>query len=329
MSSSLTVGSDGKLIYQLNPNLICCKLSKLDTSDYPSNGFGTSASFKVSSCGTCSVNFYVVGTTKCPDGIYHADVSTNISIVQISHECVATIPTNRIRTTIGVAEDVNLSVCGAPGTVTWSVSGGGTLDNTNSLTPTLTASHNAAANVVTVHFDGGTCDKPFSVVEPNGYYASNVTAIVGYGVNNAGAGMWIPLWLTPRSVSFYKVQISEVGRVSTNATGYFTNTSVWPTNYLDHGANGAGSWVQIHMDNYIGRDKANSGTCPQLPSGGWSAGHFSWPIPAVWQVVGDTTTNFFPWSDQDFTIDTSGNVTVTKFGHTVTRNTNDVYTTVN
>ncbi len=141
--------------------------------------------------------------------------------------------------------------------------------------------------------------------------------------------MGLALYLMPTNVSFYNVWFMEVGMVSKNATGYFANTNVWPASILDHSLNGANNPTQVQMDNFMGNigypsDIANSGICPKP----WGNGYFSWPIPAVWWVYGNNTTNSLPWSDQHFFIDTSGTVTIEKFGHTVTRQTNNVYTVV-
>jgi hypothetical protein len=55
----------------------------------------------------------------------------------------------------------------------------------------------------------------------------------------------------------------------------------------------------------------------------WSGGTFTWQIPALWEVVGDSSTHSLPWSDQVFSLDGSGTMTITKYGHSVTRTVND------
>lgn len=172
--------------------------------------------------------------------------------------------------------------------------------------------------------NGFTLAIQFSVLEPSGYFAPSISPITGYGTNVAGAGMNIDLWLTPTNVSFYRVEIVEVGAISTNATGYFANTNVWPAWKLDHGLCGAGTWISVKMNNHIASDRANSGICPPV----WADGHFSWPIPGGWRVIGNSKTNHLPWSDQTFSISSSGAVSVLKFEHGVTRNTSDLYTIV-
>jgi hypothetical protein len=50
-------------------------------------------------------------------------------------------------------------------------------------------------------------------------------------------------------------------------------------------------------------------------------GGVTWVIPALWKVgdAGEPHTNSFKWSDQSFTIDGDGTMTVSKFGCTTKR----------
>jgi hypothetical protein len=84
----------------------------------------------------------------------------------------------------------------------------------------------------------------------------------------------------------------------------------------------------IRPDNLIGFDRASSGTTI-VNYKPWAAGSFTWPIPLVWQIGNNAPTNFLQRTDQTFSIDANGNVTVQKYGRTVTRGTNNVYSVVN
>jgi hypothetical protein len=249
--------------------------------------------------------------------------SATLYVVGMTSQCLSLSPPNRDRTSIGVGESVDIWANGTPtGNVSWRTSGGW-IDPTNGNYTRLWANPNAASPItVTVYFDGGTCDMKFDLISPDGYIAVTNAPVWGFGVNVAGSGMFNKVWLSPTNVSFGALNVMEVGAIATNATGYFANTNVWPANLLDHSQHGANQWYGVNSDNYFMNDHACSGIC----SPPWSAGHFSWPIPAVWSMWG-YCTNSLPWSDQDFTIDDSGTVTVSKFGHIATRNTNDVYTT--
>ena len=54
----------------------------------------------------------------------------------------------------------------------------------------------------------------------------------------------------------------------------------------------------------------------------WSpGGEFTWPITAFWRI--GINLDVLPWSDQHFKLDSSGTMTITKFGISVTRDINN------
>ena len=232
---------------------------------------------------------------------------------------------NRERTTIGVGEEVDLG--GMPSRTKWSAGGGG-LSGTNGSDVRFTAPSNAPPGGITVTViatvKNASLAIPFNVVPPSGIDHAKIIGTNRFSLTIAGAGMTNVVWIAPTSVSFYRVWMEEVGAVSTNATGYFTNTNVWPANNLNHGKHGANNWFQLTSQNQWS-DAASSGTC--IPP--WSTGNFTWPIPAAWQVGGSNSlrTNYITGWDQNFTIDASGTVTVQKFGNSITRTTNNLITT--
>lgn len=247
-----------------------------------------------------------------------------VRVVKIVTETVSSFPSDRSRRTVGVGERVMCRIVPASLSANWHGTSG-------LLTPTFgnftlwEAPHNSKlVKVVADVIDGPQCDIDFNVIVPSGFLAPHAPSTIPLGQNIAGAGMRVNLWLSPLNVSFSRVEIVEIGAVSTNATGYFADTNLWPTANLNHAGHGADTWVPVGNANFIGTDNACSGACP----GPWSQGHFTWPIPAAWRVAGDSSTNSLSWSDQDFSIDQLGNVTVLKFNHGVTRSTNDVYTIV-
>jgi hypothetical protein len=222
---------------------------------------------------------------------------------------------------------VLLSLAGNPGgNYTWSTSTGG-VQPTNGIATIFTAPSNAANATVSVNYGGGTCTLQFSAIEPSGILASNRPQ-TGFSVNQAGAGMINTLWLLPPTVSFYRVQWMEVPATSNLVqTGYYANTNFFPNPEIHDAAHGAGKWIGTRRwDNLMGFDTATSGVEGAQP---WAAGTLTWPIPVVWQIGNNAPTNFLQRTDQTFIIDANGNVTVQKYGHTVTRGTNNVYSVVN
>jgi len=87
--------------------------------------------------------------------------------------------------------------------------------------------------------------------------------------------------------------------------------------------------VGTGQDNYGGTDSAYFRGAAKP----WSAGGLTWPIPNWWRIgagqgPGGPTNNWIR-TDQSFSIDANGTMTVQKYGHTVTRGTNNVYSVVN
>jgi hypothetical protein len=240
-------------------------------------------------------------------------------------QCYTATPANRARTSIGVGEQVLIEFSPSlPVKATWTTTAGSL--STNYATGTmLTAPSNAANVTVTATIRGQSKSITFTVVEPAGIARAQITSTNHYSLGTAGAGMTVKAWVSPTNVSFYRVSIWEIGRVSTNATGYFANTNVWPAEYLDHGNYGANSWFPaLGVDNSF-VDNAYSGSCGSP----WSTGSFTWPIPVVWQIgtAIPATNRPIAWNqDQEFSVNSSGTVTVRKFGLSITRTTNDVVT---
>lgn len=233
----------------------------------------------------------------------------------------AIIPTNRYRTEVGVAERVDIRIFPDPGGVTWSVSGGGSLDTTSGPNVIFTASSNASTCPVTINFSGHSITKDFGVVEPVGVVGASVFSTYSYPVGTAGARMHLrPVVIGPTNVSFYRVQCVEVGQNATNCTGY------WLTNAApSHIGNGADVWFPLDQANYWPPtwDHAASGS---VAPPWYNGGSYEWPIPANWRIDAAGSTNSMTGWNQLFELQGDGTVTVRKFGKWVTRTTNNVIT---
>ena len=91
--------------------------------------------------------------------------------------------------------------------------------------------------------------------------------------------------------------------------------------YLNHANQGADIWTHLAADNTL-VNQAYSGFCILT----YSPGSFAWPVPVVWEVgtAISATNRPVAWNqDQQFSIDSSGTVTVRKFGRSITRTTSD------
>jgi len=302
---------------------------------YTNRGAGLSATFTPTNGGNGIVTFNLTyaSQTPCSTNAKTApQIQVPFNVVQITNITSSNFPTNETRLLLGVGERVLLNLAGDPGgNFTWSTTAG-SVSPTNGPAATFTAPSNAANATVSVNYSGGSCPLQFTVIEPAGLLASN-TAIAGYGANVAAAGMVNRLWLTPPTVSFYRVQTYEVPATSNLVvTGYFANTNIFPVPPgppMHTKAAGAGTWVGTGQDNYGGTDSAYFRGAAKP----WSAGGLTWPIPNWWRIgagqgPGGPTNNWIR-TDQSFSIDANGTMTVQKYGHTVTRGTNNVYSVVN
>jgi hypothetical protein len=255
------------------------------------------------------------------------------TLPEITNQCVATTPTNRARTIVGVGEEVVLGLAGAPpGICAWSASAG-SLSNATGTRTLFTAPSNAMMATVTVTLPGGqSLRRDFTVLEPGGVDHSDLLEVYDFDEGESGAGMYCRVYLGPTNVSFYRVQLMEVATNAASITGYYAdsrNALNPPADLKDFQAN---VWFQINADNSWQHNGEDDGT--DYDRAYWAddnppydaGGRLNWNYTARWKI-GTGPTNNLPgtWSQQ-VTLDWDGTITVQKFGHTVTRGTNGVYT---
>ena len=271
-----------------------------------------------------------------PDGILgvHDESETNfaegkdatLNIAWLTSETVSLTPADRARLRLGVGEEVTLKVFPPLGYTTWTTTVGN-LNSTTGDTVILTLDDTTgAAKKVTADYLGQALEKEFEIFAPTGVDNATVASTVNGTVGNAGAGMHLyPVVVAPTDVSFYNVQMLEVGQAATNITGYFTTHA--PPSHVGHGAD---HWFQLDDKNQWPSiyDYAvlGSADCPAP----WPiAGSFTWDIPAKWKVVTSIATSsehtITGWN-QIFSIQTGGTASVEKFGHAVTRTTSNIST---
>jgi hypothetical protein len=227
--------------------------------------------------------------------------------------------TNRSRTTIGVGEEVTFGFTPTMAyAMDWTTTAGSVSPTLDSSTK-LTAPSNAASGlIVTAKLRGGKSVQfpPFSVVEPSSIDHAKIIGTNTYPTGSAGAGMTNAVWFAPTSVSFYRVNMMEVGLDATNISGFFTNNTA---NQLHHNPN---SWITLDQTNHF-NDWASFGSYSSWGSGG----AFSWNIPYKWQVIGSGVTNSMVGYSQVFSIDANGTARINKYGNWIQRTTNNVITT--
>jgi hypothetical protein len=219
--------------------------------------------------------------------------SATLYVVDIDSYCVAATPSDKYRTTIGVGEEVILTVSGnPPGEVTWSTSAG-TLLYTNATATKLTAPERQT-NPVTVtmqHSGGAICEKKFDVIEPTSEIAY-ISSTDYYPPGVQGVGMQLVVTVQPTTVSFYRVDGLEFPCPATSIWGYFTN---FPASSLEHNPNL--DWVPLDESNRWGDHAAFWNKPPP-----WTAGGYQWIIPVTWMVRGSNDAVWLPDRTQTHTI---------------------------
>jgi hypothetical protein len=260
------------------------------------------------------------------DAYFAEGKDATLNIAWLTLETVAQTPTNRTRLKFGVGEEVTFKVLPPLGYATWTTMVG-TLDATTGDQVKLTLDDTVgAAKKVTADYLGQALEKEFEIFAPTGVDNVTVASTVSSAIGNAGAGMHLyPVVVAPTDVSFYNVQMLEVGQNATNITGYFTTHA--PPSHIGHGAD---AWFDLDEKNQwpSSYDYAVLGSA-DCPAPWTTAGSFTWDIPAKWKVVIGTTSSgehtITGWN-QIFSIQVGGTASVQKFGRTVTRTTSNVST---
>ena len=247
---------------------------------------------------------------------------------------VATTPFDRHRTTVGVGELTGVRfnpVFNGSGAPYWTIvppdgSGGslspGAPNNYGAQTDYTAASNHVDAVEVIATFPRPLPGYPvqlkrkFKVIEPSGVQA-NVRGQADLFTNlpRVGAGMQLDVFLLPKTVSFYRVEIMEPEQPSTG-TDHFADGNAPP-----HGtAQGANKWHPVIYTNKVVDEFFDHAA----DAWGWPtgvSGTYTWPIDPVWRVgEGDTTNDDLPgWTAQIFTLSEDGTMRIDKLEHHVIR----------
>ena len=170
----------------------------------PFHGFnGTNLYVEGISPGTTTLNWTYSAQSNCTDSI-------QVSVIKVGTETIATTPSDRTRTKIGIGEEVVCSI--APSmSVNWSVTGGGTVSVATGASTTFTASKSPSSSTVHAQIAGADCTVTFMVVAPDGMMTSLVSDgnLGSLGMNNIGAKSFFNCYVLPNDVSFYNVEFRE------------------------------------------------------------------------------------------------------------------------
>jgi len=231
------------------------------------------------------------------------------------------MPTNRVRTRLGVGESTDVTYSLGSATWTMSPANAGSLSGTSGPTVTYTAPDRADNSPVTITATGSGCTKTivFTIVEPSSVRMERRPGTQkNHTLHQASTGFIADIYILPADVSFQNCSYLEsdvdaVGRgcfqryMETHHVGHDPSTS--PIAIGPPVSDTSGSKVS-------GYDEVASFSGSNC-DGGWTHS-----IPWSFQV-GSGTPKRFATVDQTFDITAAGAATATKAGASASSNYND------
>ncbi len=248
--------------------------------------------------------------------VYNGEVSfaAVVTAVKLDWTTVATTPADRKRNTVGVGEEVELSIL--PGSVSpvtwwlWPSSGAGRLSSGSGSSVTFTAGATAGnPTIYAIVGDeeslGTECMASLSVIPPGG--------VVFTGLGNkheqwsCSAGFHAQVILLPASVSFYRIEVSEMECSGTGSGCYAAwNYAIHPS-WSDQGL----GWLNPAQNNALPTSVDYVWSGALYPP--FSAGLFQWQIPWHYRLIGESGDGYyFATLSHVVTATDTGTCTITK-----------------
>lgn len=234
-----------------------------------------------------------------------------IFVIKVEHETVATIPADRTRTTIGVCEEVSITINLAT-SVTWSLTGGGTLSSTSGTSTVFTAGDSPTTSKVTATLSNGEkCEVEYTVIAPSGVSMTKVANSKKHVNGTASCGFLANITITPTTVSFGNIEGQEQA-VAPVVTGFY---STFTQNHAQ------GGWFSVGQDNIVGgQDQIFSGN--KAPP--FSVGTYVWAIPWHYRCAGTSGAGTeFKVVNHSVSATATGKVTMSKAGASESCNASD------
>lgn len=225
----------------------------------------------------------------------------------ITSQTVATSPTNRTRTRIGVGEEVELTA--SPGPATWALTkGSGTLSPGGSQTKvTFTASDKGETVEITATGAGCSGKIIFTIVEPSNWTMKRQPGTnVGHPAGRPRCYWRGVFFIHPNDVNFYRIQFREKDSKYVGTGSYASYNGDYHGNYPP--PDQASAWLPVtgHTDadgsSPAGVDSidtgdpgaAVTGAAPPFVAG---TGHF--PITMQWKVGSGSPKDFAVTNQED------------------------------
>ena len=238
------------------------------------------------------------------DGGYASDSSGVLDVVRYCVKADALWPSNRVRHVFGPLETFKVIL-----------ENGTKFPFTASLTP----------GVVDMSFayNGSTCMFPIRVIPPNGvagFWRANDLECSG---GTIGAGFFADVQVLPTYVSFKDLWIMEDEVGVSSRWGCFENLLRYPHEQFAHTpARGAGNPFKIGAENKVESFDHAQTILGELPD---KNGGFSLDIPLKWGINGGPCAYNAGHVLQTTSVQTNGNVSISKFGITRGRKPYETY----
>lgn len=257
------------------------------------------------------------------DSFFAAGKSADLFVMRFKTETISSFPPNtRDRKKLGVGEESEVTVTPtSAGTLNWSLLNqkDATVAPATGYSVSFTADTRKKDTSLRATFDtGDTYDILWNVVQPTGERARK-TGDLTFPAGQQGVGMTVEYTTLPDDVSFYRVEMLEVDKGTSNVTGFFTPFSAAN---LQHHPNPL--WVLLLPDNRW-NDTASFERWGFPPSSGhppsWSYGTYQWAIDVMWRTVGEVGNGLLLGTrTQLHTLhDGTGRSTESKSGESATR----------
>jgi len=263
--------------------------------------------------------------------------SASATTAEITVEAEANFPTNKHRHVFGPAEIVSYSI--APPGVSATLQGEVPFHGMHDHLQGRITMPRCASQFSMVAANGDTSlALPFTVIEPEAILSidsvvlpseddwKNVMNTTPLQEGDIGSVFHVNMSLKPSYVSFDALGVMELYATATDVQGFFTNAVF--NGHLDHDADaGAFRHISVNENNTVGTGDnvlftLNSAFLPYLRHG-----TFKLEIPVVWYVEDESSTNRLAVFEARNTVHDNADVTVSKYAISVTRGTNNLYTT--
>ena len=273
-------------------------------------------------------------TTTFTENIPNAEAvssQSKITSVKVELEAMQTAPafTNSTRHTYGVNERIKLNSSPLLNSIVWYSSRGSTAfasTTAGERSIYLCPLTNDEIADLSVAFADVTYTFSITVVEPQNVICRNPYIYdLHFPVGTpGGAGMRMPTFVIPESVSFSEIDMQEVPSETGSHTGYFNRLSDMPFWYHTVSM-GAGEWIAINASNSFGVDVV---TQNYYLDADWCAGEKVWFIPIGWRARGSTGPVVKEMQhdfshDQVFVLTTNGTMQIEKYDMEVHRTIDD------